>query len=154
MVEPAAAACTGWRLPHRRLQLRSVRQHHCHHVRCRAPSVVELATVVCGDNHQAPSSGTSRPNHQAPSRGCAQRGGERAVGRCSWIWAGGTLSVIWQGRAPEDFGRCVCAGGSRFGEGENGWSRVCFCVSVRARRAQIAHCFYADSRCETISMNC
>jgi hypothetical protein len=51
-----------------------------------------------------------------------------------------------------DLGRRVCVlAGSRFGEGENGWSRVCFCVFARA---QIAHCFYADSRCETIGTNC
>jgi hypothetical protein len=82
--------------------------------------VVEPTAAVCGDNDQAPSDGTSRPNHQAPSRGCVRHGGERAVGRCSWIWAGGTRSVIWQGRAPADFGRRVCASGSRFG-GRGKW---------------------------------
>jgi hypothetical protein len=154
-VEPAAAACKGWRLPHRRLQLRSVRQHHCHHVRRRAPSMVEPAAAVCGDNHQAPSGGTSMPNHRAPSRGSVRRGGERVVGRCSWIWVGGARSVIWQGHASEHFGRHVCVLAAQdLGEGENGWSRVCFCVFARARRAQIAHCFYADSRCETIGTNC
>jgi hypothetical protein len=65
--------------------------------------------------------GTSRPNHRAPSWGCARRGGDRAVGRCSWIWAGGARSMIWQGRAVADFGRRVCVlAGSRFG-GRGKW---------------------------------
>ena len=96
---------------------------------------------------------------RAPSRACAWHGGERELGGARgsgqrarsrgfgrgalrWI-LGGTF--VWLRRAPA---------AQYLKEGGNGWSRVCFCVFARAWRPQIAHCFYADSRCETIDTNC
>jgi hypothetical protein len=95
----------------------------------------------------------------APGRlAVAGAGGTRSLaqgarGRWRWLAGAGAARRRWQGRrAVADLGRRVCVlAGSNLGKGKIGWSRVCFCVFARA---QIAHCFYADSQCETIGTNC
>jgi hypothetical protein len=88
------------------------------------------------------------------ARGLWRRGGSRSLAqgaRGRWR-RGGSRSLAQGRRAVADLGRRVCVlAGSNLGKGKIGWSRVCFCVFARA---QIAHCFYADSRCETIGTNC